>query len=80
MTRQTNFAGKLLVTVFLLLSLGNWNKVAATLPQQRLADQPLPVDYLYAREYRTGSMKREDYVLNSMWIRETYYEHPSARD
>ena len=50
MTRQTHFPGKIVVTVFLLLSLGNWNKVPATLSQQRLGDQPLPVDYLQVTE------------------------------
>src|SRR5687768_5990492 len=49
-TRQTHFAGKFVVTAFLLLLFSNWNKVPATLPQQRLADQPVPVDYLQVTE------------------------------
>ncbi|MEO8436052.1 MAG: hypothetical protein ABI596_14220 [Pyrinomonadaceae bacterium] len=50
MTRQNHFAGKLAVTAFLLLIFSNWNKVPATLSQQRLAEQPIPVDYLQVPE------------------------------
>ena len=50
MTRQIHFAGKLVVTVFLPLIFSNWNTVPATISQQRLAEQPVPVDYLQVTE------------------------------
>lgn len=46
MTRQFHFVGEVAVTAFLLLL---FNKVPATLSQQRLAE-PVPVDYLQVNE------------------------------
>lgn len=38
--------------------------------------KPLPDSVLYAEEYRLDAVKRADFVLNSYWICETYYERP----